>query len=489
MKATRQGALLLMALGLALHASACIVDDVLFTQALDEEHSTPPSPKPTLLRGAIDTERGGELLFWSPSGGRVTPQQTRLEQDGFYEASFAGTDAFTSLRITSVSGAQATYGLIPEVPRAPSVRSPTILIDLADDLPAMGQLGDETTAITLAIERKSLQSGGLGSLSPDQLSDVIAALGQEVFVEGPLLTLRQMVTRLQEAAAAAPAGSPVVFTLPEDRAPGGSPLSADFLLRIEVDYNNDGSPDRDTAAFDAALDAVAANIDFNSCISQDRIRLVLQLDFNDGARDLNCEVIDRLEWIEEDPGDGIFLTGAVHVDQTNCAEAPDDPYCLTEAQIAQTSQQLGDFVPNQVPMHDDGTNGDAVAGDNIWTASFEVPLGVRLGYKYTYGKGGEGWTGTEEWPGNSRILQALDTNGDHIVVRRDYFGDESSNKDKQNALSPSRGGRGTIDFDTDANGDGQIEARENRIDTDGDCVTDADPSPGPVSPIFCEDTQ
>jgi hypothetical protein len=482
---SRQSVILIGALALAL--GGCVVDGLLFTQTLDEEHETPPEPSPTVLRGALDPDRSGELLFWDASGGRVTPRQTRVTEEGFYEASFAGTDSFSGLRLTTTRGSQVSFGLVPNIPRARSVRSPTIRIDLADDLPPMARISDETTAITLAVERKSQGSGGLGSLAPDQLTEVIGALGQEVFAEGPLLTLRQMITRLQDAAAAAPAGTPTVFALPDQRAPGSSPLSADFLLRVGVDYDNDGANDRDTASFDAALDAVANSVDLNSCLSEESVRLVLQLDINEGAQDLNCEVIDRFQWIEPDPGDGVFLTGAVHVDQPNCAESPGEAFCLDEAEIAATSKLLGDFVPNQVAMYDDGTNGDAVAGDGIWTLALEVPRGVRLGYKYTYGKGGEGWTGTEEWPGNSRIIQAEDTDGDGIVVRRDLFGDESSNKDKQNALSPSRGGRGVISFDTDANGDGVIEARENRIDTDGDCVADAAPSPGPVSPVFCEE--
>ena len=53
------------------------------------------------------------------------------------------------------------------------------------------------------------------------------------------------------------------------------------------------------------------------------------------------------------------------------------------------------------------------------------------------------WTDTEEWPGNQRILEVDDLDGDQLVIRYDYFGDEATNKDKKNSLSFANGGCGT----------------------------------------------
>ena len=115
--------------------------------------------------------------------------------------------------------------------------------------------------------------------------------------------------------------------------------------------------------------------------------------------------------------------------------------------------ELGAWEPNVVPMFDDGTNGDPVAGDGVWTRSFVVPWipgaatngnrGVRIGYKYTFGQPGSLWTDTEEWPDNQRILEVDDLDGDQLVIRYDYFGDEATNKDKKNSLSFANGGCGT----------------------------------------------
>jgi hypothetical protein len=100
-------------------------------------------------------------------------------------------------------------------------------------------------------------------------------------------------------------------------------------------------------------------------------------------------------------------------------------------------------------------------------------VGTRIGYKYTWGRAGDNWGGTEEWPGNRRLLEVVDVNGDHVVARYDNFADETTNKDVMNRLLPKNGGEGSIDWETDANSDGVPDARERMTDTDADCTLDA----------------
>jgi len=84
----------------------------------------------------------------------------------------------------------------------------------------------------------------------------------------------------------------------------------------------------------------------------------------------------------------------------------------------------------------------------------------RIGYKFTWGTRGALWGGSEEWPGNSRILEVVDVNGDGFVYRHESFGDEATNKDNAN-LNPAA--HGTIGWTTDLHGCGP-EARENSYD-------------------------
>lgn len=464
--------------------SGCIVDGLVATQALDEDHVLPPDAPQNTVRGAVDADRAGDLRFFSAAGETVTPLMSSIDGEGRFEAAFPGTDGFTGLRIASTNGAAVTMGIIPSVPRAASVNSPPLLIELGDVLPEMAVLSDSTTASVLILDAKARTLGGLQTLSPGQIVAAVGDLDDAYGESGPALTLRQMVSAVQTAAAASPTAPPA-FLDPAQVATVGSALNPAFLSVVEVDYDADGRADRSTDAFDAALAAASDTLDIEVCLDPAVVRVVIQVELTETAKDLNCEVIDPFKWVDPDPADSVYFTGAVHETQPNCNEAPEDANCATSAEIKAASTLMGDFAPNRIPMYDDGTNGDAVSGDGIWTVSFVLKRGLRIGYKYTYGQGGEGWTATEEWPGNSRLLEVIDNNEDGFVVRHDLFGDETSNKDKQNGLSPARGGRGTIDFTSDQNADGVIDAHENLIDTDDDCVPDARPSSGSSSPVLC----
>ncbi|MBK9516610.1 MAG: hypothetical protein IPO09_04490 [Anaeromyxobacter sp.] len=168
--------------------------------------------------------------------------------------------------------------------------------------------------------------------------------------------------------------------------------------RCRFDYDGDNLQDLDTAKFDAQLAAAAQLYQPSGCADPDNIRLVLSADFNEGCLDGTGTPVDRFKWAVDKPGKRMFFVGWVH------KESPvQDPAINT---------LVGASVPNQIPMYDDGTNGDEASGDGIWTVAFEVPVDpgavLRLGYKYTWGLRGQVWTGSEEWPGNSRIIEVLD---------------------------------------------------------------------------------
>jgi hypothetical protein len=113
-------------------------------------------------------------------------------------------------------------------------------------------------------------------------------------------------------------------------------------------------------------------------------------------------------------------------------------------------------------------------------------VGVRLGYKFTFGEPKQGWTGSEEFPGNERHLELVDVNGDGLVTRFDLFGDETGNKDKKNLLDPGHGGCGTNKWLADkpeGKSCFQSDSRERPVDLDGDCKTDAWPPTGGVAPL------
>ena len=82
---------------------------------------------------------------------------------------------------------------------------------------------------------------------------------------------------------------------------------------------------------------------------------------------------------------------------------------------------LGNWTPNQVKMYDDGTHGDKIKSDSIWSLEVRVPLGIKVEYKYT-NSGVEGmWVPSEEFPGNNREIMVPAKLSEKIVVH-DTFG-------------------------------------------------------------------
>jgi hypothetical protein len=236
-----------------------------------------------------------------------------------------------------------------------------------------------------------------------------------------------------------------------------SPLDAGWLARNPFDYDGVPGAESDSAKFDAKLGAVAQLYRPAGCPDPDRIRLMFTVDFSQGALNGNGGAVDRFKWATDKPGKSMFFVGWVYTGGTaGIAKSDIDTPDL---------RRVFDSTPNVTPMYDDGTNGDEVAGDGIWTIFFDVPRSapgrvLRLGYKYTWATFGAPWTGSEEWPGNGRILEVVDANGDEFVYRRDVFGDEATNKDNSNL---SRYGTGSIDFTTDLRGCGYPESHENRF--------------------------
>jgi len=279
-------------------------------------------------------------------------------------------------------------------------------------------------------------------------------------VPGPTQDLMKMVERLMPRAdPLSGTADAFFFRVPEVTdayAVTTSPIDAGWIARNPLDYGGTG-PQTDSALFDQKLGEAIALYDPQGCNDPTRIRLVFTVDFNQSALNGNGGAVNRFKWATDKPGKQMYFVGWIHKEST---------MSLSTDQYALVNTALGASTPNIVKMYDDGTNGDETAGDNIWTVTFVVPADptgqnpLRIGYKYTWGTQGAPWTGSEEWPGNSRIIEVVDVNGDKYVHRRDVFSDEATNKDRAN-LSSSPMNTGSITWTTDLRGCGP-EAREQK---------------------------
>lgn len=434
----------------------------------------------------------GEVPRWFIKGEKVPEDAFGVRLPGAME--------FRNLRLEVRFKGGQLFSIVPYVFRQPSVLA-------REGCFLAGGTGEATldyysTAATLILMGKALQEcKGLSALSSDLFRQVEEAVRYSS--EPEVRDFVALVKRLSDLAGGeAPSTCPVggkcgsstpLYPFPgplNDKATLCDLVKKDFLEVFAKDVTCEGFAE----ALLKALDKVQKEV--TVCYARDKMRVVFLLDMRPGALDGNCSPVDFFKWAKDLPSKTVYFTGGVHKTTPICGRDGTPPACLTEAQVDEANQILGNWVPNKIKMYDDGTHGDEVANDHIYTLVLDLPYfdpalskdgrGVRIGYKYTYGLAGQGWTGSEEWPGNQRLLEIVDVNGDHLVIRQDVFGDEASNKDKANLLKPSLGGCGVNYFENEAKEGCSHDTREREVDTDGDCVPDTWPKAPSVSPIVVD---
>lgn len=403
---------------------------------------------------------GGQLTGLDGDGNPIAPFQASAG-GGTYEMRLPSA-RYAFVRVQARAGDMVFRNLVPEVGEETTLSG----IDLD---------ARSTTEAMIVEARLSADGQTLKQLTPSAYLGAQAQIRAAFDVNGPTRELLQMVERLVEKADPTTSSlDPELFTVPVYNDAFGvvtSSISASFLTRVLVDYDGDGARDSNSAKFDAKLGAVAQLYRPAGCPDPTRVRLVFTADFNPGSLNGNGSAVDRFKWAVDKAGKRMFFVGWVHKESV--------------AQDPAINTLVGASVPNQIAMYDDGTNGDEASGDGIWTVAFEVPVDptkvLRLGYKYTWGTRGQPWTGSEEWPGNSRIIEVVDVGGakggpDGFVYRRDVFGDEATNKDNSN-LSTRPGAKGSITWDTDLRGCGP-ESHEQKATLHDASRCDDPPLPG-----------
>ncbi len=437
------------------------------------------------------------------SGGRVLPDVTTgaaVPADVF-AIHLPGASEHRNLRVDVRWPGAHRVGLVPVVERQVSVLDPPgcFLVGQDPDLSALDVVG---TAASLILMGKALnECQALASFPPAVVTQVVRAVRQS---QDPDVTaFVALVGRLSDAAGQVPqdpcgVGGACGAGTPLYPFAGALPEGARVCDLVNEEFLRAFAPDVTPQGFAEALLAAEAAVrhSVQVCYAPDRMRVVFLADLREGALDGNCSPVDPFKWATDAPGKTVYFTGGVHKTTPVCGRDGTPPACLTPEQVDAANQTLGNWVPNVIPMHDDGTHGDAVRDDKVFTLVLDLPWfdpavspdgrGVRIGYKYTYGLQGQGWTQTEEWPGNQRLLEIVDVDGDHLVVRMDVFGDEATNKDKANLLKPSKGGCGTNFWENEVRAGCGHDTRERMVDTDNDCVPDAWPRTHTASPILVD---
>lgn len=475
------------AVTLAVVTGACNLDGLLLTEATRVGHPQLPDPAPQTIAGVVAEGSGASMTVLSGEGKPLAGLAATTAQNGSFQLQIDGATSLNNVVLQARLGRRQWLALVPELPAQPSVLAPPRTFALADLSPGVLKMEPMGTVLTLLLAGK-LQTMGqsLGAASSSALLDTAMAVHQKLLAGDPALVgFAQLVARLHaQAKQDAGAEQEVPFTV----ATGGSLLRMAFLQAQPVDVDDDGAADLTTAHFDAALAAATDSFQFKACYVPNKIRVVLQTRLLDNPKNGNCESFLPYQWTDKKAEKRVFVTGGIHKDTLRCT-AEGQTGCLTQEQIDAGSAALGNWKPNMVPLFDDGTHGDGTAGDGVWTAALELPYleplkgvtPVRIAYKYTYGQPSQGWTDSEEFPGNQRILELVDVNGDHVVTRFDLFADETSNKDKKNGLFS--GCDGQMKWVDQTPADCPSDTRERKVDSDGDCVIDGWPPPSSVGPL------
>jgi alpha-amylase/alpha-mannosidase (GH57 family) len=82
---------------------------------------------------------------------------------------------------------------------------------------------------------------------------------------------------------------------------------------------------------------------------------------------------------------------------------------------------IGEWGPNTVTMYDDGTHGDAKAGDGLWSLTASFAVGAEIQYKYTNSGQPGVWQPSEEFAQSNRAFTVGGKAGD-AITRNDVFG-------------------------------------------------------------------
>lgn len=474
---------------------ACALDGLFLSEATRSDHLRMPAPARQTITGTVPP--AAEVTILGSDGHALGKWKTSADGTGLFHLELDGTTSLQSAAIEARLGRKQWLALVPELPAQKSVLDPARTFDVRDLSPGALQVDATSTTLAVLIAGK-LRSQGLtlSATSADALGKTLIALDKDLLAgKAPLLAVAEQVACVLLAA-----DTTVTLENPElpfDISGAGPVLRTEFVAQNHQALACAGVGLVTADSFQKALDTASATFAFDACFSPDHIQTVLMTQLNEGARDGNCQLLQPYLWATKGDSKIVFLTGGVHKDSRVCSKGAAPP-CLSDAEVDATNQLLGNWVPNKVPMYDDGTHGDALAGDGIWSVALVLPYwpaekaqaGVRIAYKYTFGAPGQGWTDSEEFPGNQRLLELVDVNGDHRITRFDFFGDETGNKDKKNALTPDRGGCGLLtwpsDVVLDASGKptscAQEDVRERAVDLNGDCAVDGWP-PVRVPPL------
>ncbi len=369
-----------------------------------------PTPAPRVELGG-EADPNAEVSVFSADGRRVAASQA--DESGVFVLSLPPSEAGVNLTVLARLGARTTKTLLPSAAKG--------------ELSGVGRLNATTTALAQLAQYEVINEAGstLSATPPTALRGLYRTM-----TSSPSAALLDFVVLIDELLTTAPPG------LDEASFSAMEPSLSESYVSVA------GLSAETLTRYRQLLGEAASGYALTIRCDPSRLNTMFTVDASGRALDGN----GARQLIRQSAKEGKIYLGFTS-----------DP----------TSPVSDDGIPTRLTpndprfvMRDDGQAGDEVAADGIYTVVVPLPRGARLEYKYTNGAANEGFSGTEEWPGNARILEVEDLltgrpdgEPDCLVLRRDSFGDESTNKNfvNGNTVAKARSG-GTLSFDTDLGG-------------------------------------
>jgi len=385
-----------------------------------------PTPPPaTRLRFTLDLPAGTGATVTAYDENDLVVGTAEVQGGAAAGLELTANRDYPSVRLVAVAGERVLKAVAAE-------------LTMTDDRD-LGRIDAATTgAAQLVQEKVALQGGSFASVPQSAVADLIKQVADHAAKGTAEIKAFDDIVLLLLGKASTTGKTPLFSAKDADLADSFVAARANDLPKdVASDYRNKLTAAIGRLTISLVCDAALVKVMFTVDVSGEG------LDGN-GAPQL----------IRQPTKAGVFLAVTV-----------DDSSPIADAAGVIKSQ----MTPNDpdTAMFDDGTNGDEQAGDGIYTRLLVLPRGMRVKYKYTNGSAGEGWTRTEEWPGNARILEVKDVlsrsadgSADCLVIRRDVFGDEASNKNYVNLNSKIKGAGGTLSFDQDLGGPAAAKVAE-----------------------------
>lgn len=373
-------------------ASSCGFDGLFVTP-----RSFDPTPPPTVT--LVGVTEGGAAITVHDQGGNLVAT-SNADAAGNFGVQLPAEVVATNLRVTATRDGTRFKTIVP--------------FATTDEQTPVGRLDALSTALAQLATYEIVEEAGSS------------------FSATPATALAALLTSMEDRSPALVALVDVVQSFTNAPVPMFDPLTHTL--------DASASP-QDAERYGAALSAAAADYGLVVRCDPSRLNVMFTVDGSGRGRDGN----GLPQLIRQPTAEGRIFLGFTG-DESSQVTSDDIPRRLT---------------PNDVryAMTDDGENGDEVANDGIFTVVVPLPRGARLLYKYTNGAAGQGFTGAEEWPGNARIIEVEDVltgrpdgEPDCLVIRRDSFGDEATNKNFVNLHPRAKARGGSVAFETDLGG-------------------------------------